>query len=370
MTEDQPSRRRSSETLDRALGADRLRPLVQRVAVRPGASPGSGIAWPTSGPGSEPSPRSRPPTGHEVIAVEPEAAFAAHLRAALRRLRIRWAVVEGAHRRRSGRWSTRRSASTCSSTFPDDAATVRSDRGSPRLRAAACSYSSRPTSAFFGGYDRAAGHLRRYSKARVRDLLREAGFNRDPPVRQPGRRSPGWLIRVATSSPRTRSGRRARLRPSTGSCRCCALDRAAAPVRPLAVGGRPQALAVPRPRTPTNSAEGPSACRSDQGRPGHHDPQRVGIVEPPEARSFQVTARTPTARARPRRGGRHQSDRSRHPRPIRRRIADRPAGSLGDPVPAGRDEEVHRLEPATTASAKNRSVLTSKVTFPTVRCPG
>jgi SAM-dependent methyltransferase len=184
------------ETLDRALGQidsarsynrwlyDRARPELGRRVADVGAGVGTFTALAAA-------------DGHEVHAVEPEAAFAAHLRR-------RFAdspgvvVVEG----EIDALEPEVDSAICFNVLEhitDDAATLRSI--ADRLVSGGRLFLLVPAhERLFGGYDRAAGHLRRYSKPKLRRLLREAGLEVETLRHVNPVGAAGWLVRVATSS--------------------------------------------------------------------------------------------------------------------------------------------------------------------------
>lgn len=135
--------------------------------------------------------------GHDVLAVEPEAAFAAELR---RRFAgsPRVTVVEGS----IDALEAEVDSAICFNVLehiPDDAATLRSI--AERLISGGRLFLLVPAhERLFGGYDRAAGHLRRYSKPRLRQLLGEAGLQLETLRHVNPVGAAGWLVRVATSS--------------------------------------------------------------------------------------------------------------------------------------------------------------------------
>lgn len=184
------------ETLDRALGDiasaraynewlfGRARPKLGRRVVDVGAGVGTFTALAVA-------------AGSEVVAVEPEPAFAEILReqfAGLEQVR----VVEGALDSVEGKFDS----AICFNVLEhieDDAATL--GLFADRLVSGGRLFLLVPAHRIlFGGYDRAAGHLRRYSKARVRELLSKAGFEVETLRHVNPVGAAGWLIRVALRS--------------------------------------------------------------------------------------------------------------------------------------------------------------------------
>jgi SAM-dependent methyltransferase len=218
MSAEEPQSQEVVETLDRALAQidaarsynewlfDRARPgLGQRVA-----DVGAGVGTFTELAATD---------GHDVVAVEPEAVFAAELR---RRFAgsPRVVVVEGSIDALEGEVDS----AICFNVLehiPDDAATLGSIAS--RLVSSGRLFLLVPAhERLFGGYDRAAGHLRRYSKPRLGHLLVEAGFEPETLRHVNPVGAAGWLVRVATSSS-----------PEWPSSSFAAFDRLVPALRPL-----------------------------------------------------------------------------------------------------------------------------------------
>jgi SAM-dependent methyltransferase len=218
MSEDQPQSPEVVETLDRALGQiDSARSynewLFDRARSRLGhrvADVGAGVGTFTALAAAD---------GHEVMAVEPEAAFAAHLRQRFADSPA-VAVVEGA----IDALEAEVDSAICFNVLehiPDHAATLRSIAS--RLVSGGRLFLLVPAhERLFGGYDRAAGHLRRYSKPKLRHLLGEAGFELETLRHVNPVGAAGWLVRVATSSS-----------PDWPSSSFAAFDRLVPALRPL-----------------------------------------------------------------------------------------------------------------------------------------
>jgi SAM-dependent methyltransferase len=215
---EQPQSPEVVETLDRALAQidkaraynqwlfDRARPRLGKRVADVGAGVGTFAALAAA-------------DGRDVVAVEPEAAFAAELR---RRFADspRVTVLEGG----IGALEAEVDSAICFNVLehiPDDAATLRSI--GERLVSGGRLFLLVPAhERLFGGYDRAAGHLRRYSKPRLRQLLGEAGFELETLRHVNPVGAAGWLVRVATSSS-----------PDWPSSSFAAFDRLVPVLRPL-----------------------------------------------------------------------------------------------------------------------------------------
>jgi SAM-dependent methyltransferase len=196
MTVGEPQSMEVVETLDRALADiasarsynewifDRARAQLGRRVVDVGAGVGTFTELAACG-------------GREVIAVEPEAVFAAALR---RRFAgsERVVVVEGG----IDAVEKEVESAICFNVLehiPDDAATLRSI--GQRLVPGGRLFLLVPAhERLFGGYDRAAGHLRRYSKGKLVKLLGEAGFELETLRHVNPVGAIGWLARVAMRS--------------------------------------------------------------------------------------------------------------------------------------------------------------------------
>jgi SAM-dependent methyltransferase len=191
------------ETLDRALGDiasarsyndwlfDRARPQLGSRVADVGAGVGTFTALAAA-------------SGHDVLAVEPEAAFAAGLRKRFDGSE-RVVVIEGGIEAVESEVDS----AICFNVLehiPDDASTLRSIAG--RLVPGGRLFLLVPAhERLFGGYDRAAGHLRRYSKKGLGELLRGAGFEVETLRYVNPVGAAGWLARVAMrSSPEWPSG--------------------------------------------------------------------------------------------------------------------------------------------------------------------
>ncbi len=184
------------ETLDRALEDiasaraynewlfGRARPKLGRRVVDVGAGVGTFTALAAA-------------AGSEVVAVEPEPAFAEILRerfAGVEQVR----VVKGALDSVEPGFDS----AICFNVLEhieDDAATL--GLFADRLVRDGRLFLLVPAhKLLFGGYDRAAGHLRRYSKAPLRELLVKAGFEVETLRHVNPVGAAGWLIRVALRS--------------------------------------------------------------------------------------------------------------------------------------------------------------------------
>jgi SAM-dependent methyltransferase len=194
MAESQPAE--VVETLDRALGDiasarsynewlfGRARPKLGRRVVDVGAGVGTFTALAAA-------------AGSEVVAVEPEPAFAEVLRERFSGSeQVR--VVEGALDAVEAGFDS----AICFNVLEhieDDAATLAllADRLVPggRLFLLVPAHER-----LFGGYDRAAGHVRRYSKAPLRERLVKAGFEIETLRHVNPVGALGWLARVALRS--------------------------------------------------------------------------------------------------------------------------------------------------------------------------
>jgi SAM-dependent methyltransferase len=183
------------ETLDRALedlsGANyndwlfgRARPLLGRRVLDVGAGIGTFTALAVE-------------DGREVTAVEPEHAFAEELRSRFAG-DGRVTVVEGGIDAVAGTFDSAISFNVLEH-IADDAGVVRS-----------CAIRLVPGGRFFvlvpaherlfGGYDRAAGHLRRYSTSRLQLLFDGAGLEIETLRHVNPLGAVGWAARVATTS--------------------------------------------------------------------------------------------------------------------------------------------------------------------------
>jgi SAM-dependent methyltransferase len=136
-------------------------------------------------------------TGAEVVALEPEPAFAA-------RLRERFdaspgvAVIEGAAEAPPDETGTGFDAVLCLNVLEhvrDDGAALRAfrERLAPGGRLLLL-VPAHPR--LYGGYDRAAGHERRYGREQLRRLLHGAGFDVDALRYVNPVGAIGWLLRV------------------------------------------------------------------------------------------------------------------------------------------------------------------------------
>jgi len=135
--------------------------------------------------------------GSEVVAVEPEPQFAAILRERFEGVeQVR--VVEGPLD--SVEWDF--DSVICFNVLEhieDDAATL--SLFADRLVSGGRLFLLVPAHRMlFGGYDRAAGHLRRYSKTLLRELLLDAGFEVETLRHVNPVGAAGWLIRVTLRS--------------------------------------------------------------------------------------------------------------------------------------------------------------------------
>jgi SAM-dependent methyltransferase len=191
------------ETLDRALEDiasarsynewvfGRARPMLGRRVVDVGAGVGTFTALATA-------------AGSEVVAVEPEPVFAEMLRerfAGVEQVR----VVEGPLDSVEAGFDS----AICFNVLEhieDDAATL--GLFADRLVSGGRLFLLVPAhKLLFGGYDRAAGHLRRYSKTPLRELLVKAGFEVETLRHVNPVGAAGWLVRVALrSDPKWPSG--------------------------------------------------------------------------------------------------------------------------------------------------------------------
>jgi SAM-dependent methyltransferase len=206
------------ETLDRALEDiasarsynewlfGRARPKLGRRVIDVGAGVGTFTALAVA-------------AGSEVVAVEPEPAFAAMLRerfAGVEQVR----VVEGALDSVEADFDS----AICFNVLEhieDDAATL--GLFADRLVSGGRLFLLVPAHRrLFGGYDRAAGHLRRYSKVPLRKLLTEAEFEVETLRHVNPVGAVGWLVRVALRSA-----------PDWPSGSFAAFDRLVPIVRPL-----------------------------------------------------------------------------------------------------------------------------------------
>jgi SAM-dependent methyltransferase len=154
-----------------------------------------------------------------VVAVEPEPAFAEILRerfAGVEHVQ----VVEGDLDSVEARFDS----AICFNVLEhieDDAATLR--LFADRLASGGRLFLLVPAHRLlFGGYDRAAGHLRRYSKAPLGELLSNAGFEVETLRHVNPVGAAGWLIRVALRSA-----------PEWPSSSFAAFDRLVPVLRPL-----------------------------------------------------------------------------------------------------------------------------------------
>jgi SAM-dependent methyltransferase len=206
------------ETLDRALEDiasarsytewlfGRARPKLGRRVIDVGAGVGTFTALAVA-------------AGSEVVAVEPEPAFAAMLRerfAGVEQVK----VVEGALDSVEADFDS----AICFNVLEhieDDAATL--GLFADRLVSGGRLFLLVPAHRrLFGGYDRAAGHLRRYSKVPLRKLLTEAEFEVETLRHVNPVGAVGWLVRVALRSA-----------PDWPSGSFAAFDRLVPIVRPL-----------------------------------------------------------------------------------------------------------------------------------------
>jgi SAM-dependent methyltransferase len=135
--------------------------------------------------------------GAEVVALEPEPAFAGHLRerfAACPEV----TVVEGAAESGSKEIGADFDSVLCLNVLehvPDDAAALGALRG--RLVSGGRLLLLVPAhERLYGAYDRAVGHERRYARARLRRLLEEAGFAVETLRYVNPVGALGWLVRI------------------------------------------------------------------------------------------------------------------------------------------------------------------------------
>jgi SAM-dependent methyltransferase len=135
--------------------------------------------------------------GREVTAVEPEHLFAEALRSRFA-ADTRVTVVEGTIDAVAGTFDSAISFNVLEHVA-DDAAVARSCAG--RLVPGGRFFVLVPAhERLFGGYDRAAGHLRRYSATGLRRLLDGAGLEVDTLRHVNPVGAVGWAARVATTS--------------------------------------------------------------------------------------------------------------------------------------------------------------------------
>jgi SAM-dependent methyltransferase len=184
------------ETLDRALGDiasaraynewlfGRARLKLGRRVVDFGAGVGTFTALAAA-------------AGSEVVAVEPEPTFAEILRERFEGAeQVR--IVEGPLDSVEGCFDS----AICFNVLEhieDDAATL--GLFADRLVSGGRLFLLVPAHRMlFGGYDRAAGHLRRYSKTPLRELLLKAGFEVETLRHVNPVGAAGWLVRVALRS--------------------------------------------------------------------------------------------------------------------------------------------------------------------------